>query len=204
MNMKIVLIAIVLMAMIGTAAANPDGSASPTEITVNINNDAPTAITFQWWDMSTSTMNQARFQIFKDNNNDGIPDDLNSDTVFGDAGDATNELELSWDGTVGTYFNTGVFAFNFPPYVLDNTEVGQPTAEETRLTQKVWVKDANTGATLNDRYIIIGSVGGATAYTHQVTTSTDIVPVPEFPTIALPVAAILGLAFIIQRRREED
>ena len=28
--------------------------------------------------------------------------------------------------------------------------------------------------------------------------------VPEFPTIALPIAAILGLAFIFQRRREED
>ena len=28
--------------------------------------------------------------------------------------------------------------------------------------------------------------------------------VPEFPAIALPVAAILGLAFIFQRRREED
>ena len=28
--------------------------------------------------------------------------------------------------------------------------------------------------------------------------------IPEFPTIALPIAAILGLAFIFQRRREED
>ena len=30
------------------------------------------------------------------------------------------------------------------------------------------------------------------------------IEIPEFPTIALPVAAILGLAFIIQRRREEE
>lgn len=30
------------------------------------------------------------------------------------------------------------------------------------------------------------------------------VEIPEFPTIALPVAAILGLAFIFQRRREEE
>ena len=28
--------------------------------------------------------------------------------------------------------------------------------------------------------------------------------IPEFPTIALPIAAILGLAFIFQRRRDED
>nr|WP_305891116.1 PEF-CTERM sorting domain-containing protein [Methanolobus chelungpuianus] len=26
---------------------------------------------------------------------------------------------------------------------------------------------------------------------------------PEFPTVALPVAAILGLAFLMQRRKEE-
>ena len=30
------------------------------------------------------------------------------------------------------------------------------------------------------------------------------IDVPEFPTIALPVAAILGLAFIFQRRRKEE
>lgn len=30
------------------------------------------------------------------------------------------------------------------------------------------------------------------------------IQIPEFPTIALPVAAILGLAFIFQRRREEE
>ena len=201
---KILLIAVAIIAMIGIVAANPDGSASPTEISVNINTDAPTSITFKWWDMSTSTMDQARFQIFKDNNNDGIPDDLDTNTIFGDAGDVTNELELSWDGTAGTYANSGLFAYNIPPYVFDNIEVGQPTGVETRFTQTVLVRDANTGATLNDRYIIIGSVGGATAFTHQVTTSTDIIPVPEFPTIALPVAAILGLAFIFQRRREED
>ena len=34
--------------------------------------------------------------------------------------------------------------------------------------------------------------------------SRNAASVPEFPTIALPVAAILGLAFIFQRRREEE
>ncbi len=28
------------------------------------------------------------------------------------------------------------------------------------------------------------------------------VPIPEFPTVALPIAAILGLAFLFQRRKE--
>ena len=34
--------------------------------------------------------------------------------------------------------------------------------------------------------------------------NVDINAIPEFPTIALPIAAILGLAFIFQRRKEED
>ncbi|WP_094226453.1 PEF-CTERM sorting domain-containing protein [Methanolobus psychrotolerans] len=33
--------------------------------------------------------------------------------------------------------------------------------------------------------------------------SRELTAIPEFPTIALPVAAILGLAFFMQRRKEE-
>ena len=201
---KMVLIAIALIAMIGIGAANPDGSASPAQITVNINTDAPTSITFQWWDLSSSTMNATKFYVFKDNNIDGVPDDLDGIGGNGNVpGDTTNELELSWNGTT-TYTNSGFFTFLIPPFSFDSVEIDLPTTGETRYTQTIWVRDANTGATLNDRYIIIGTLGGATAVIPQVSTSTDIIPVPEFPTIALPVAAILGLAFIIQRRREED
>ena len=50
--------------------------------------------------------------------------------------------------------------------------------------------------------LTIKDSAGGTDFTGTLTlTSTTI---PEFPTIALPVAAILGLAFIFQRRREED
>jgi hypothetical protein len=34
-------------------------------------------------------------------------------------------------------------------------------------------------------------------------TSAEFEAIPEFPTIALPIAAILGLAFFMQRRKEE-
>ena len=44
--------------------------------------------------------------------------------------------------------------------------------------------------------------GASVSVTHQI--EIIITAIPEFPTIALPVAAILGLAFIFQRRREED
>ena len=39
---------------------------------------------------------------------------------------------------------------------------------------------------------------------HTISCHVKSANIPEFPTIALPVAAILGLAFIFQRRREED
>ncbi|MBW6470924.1 MAG: PEF-CTERM sorting domain-containing protein [Methanosarcinaceae archaeon] len=38
----------------------------------------------------------------------------------------------------------------------------------------------------------------------EATVQVLVTVIPEFPTIALPVAAILGLAFIFQRRREDE
>ncbi|ABE51679.1 PEF-CTERM sorting domain-containing protein [Methanococcoides burtonii] len=37
----------------------------------------------------------------------------------------------------------------------------------------------------------------------EVDSASRTIEVPEFPTIALPVAAIIGLAFFLQRRKEE-
>lgn len=51
------------------------------------------------------------------------------------------------------------------------------------------VRDTDTGAVVEDMTI------KATA-THEFV-------IPEFPTVALPIAAILGIAFFLQRRREE-
>ncbi|MHC1576048.1 MAG: PEF-CTERM sorting domain-containing protein, partial [Methanosarcinaceae archaeon] len=46
-----------------------------------------------------------------------------------------------------------------------------------------------------------------TAQTTQHDNDTEVVKpnqeIPEFPTVALPIAAILGLAFFFQRRRNE-
>jgi hypothetical protein len=39
--------------------------------------------------------------------------------------------------------------------------------------------------------------------TYSDITHTNVEAIPEFPTIALPVAAIIGLAFFMQRRKEE-
>ncbi|MBP1910280.1 PEF-CTERM sorting domain-containing protein [Methanolobus bombayensis] len=51
------------------------------------------------------------------------------------------------------------------------------------------------------RYYIEVGAGGETVEFQ--TASRTIETIPEFPTIALPVAAIIGLAFFMQRRKEE-
>lgn len=43
----------------------------------------------------------------------------------------------------------------------------------------------------------------SSAITEFQTVSKSIESIPEFPTVALPIAAILGLAFFMQRRKEE-
>lgn len=45
--------------------------------------------------------------------------------------------------------------------------------------------------------------GTASAVIDQGIASRDVSAIPEFPTIALPVAAILGLVFIFGRKKEE-
>ncbi len=56
------------------------------------------------------------------------------------------------------------------------------------------------GSPMDGRYEVkIGAGGGSV----EIATATRTIEVPEFPTIALPIAAILGLAFFLQRRREE-
>ena len=56
------------------------------------------------------------------------------------------------------------------------------------------------GSPMDGRYEVKIGVGRGSV---EIATATRTIEVPEFPTIALPIAAILGLAFFLQRRREE-
>ena len=66
------------------------------------------------------------------------------------------------------------------------------------------LKAINLTATADARedtvYRISVTAGGQTVETD---TTQRTIEVPEFPTVALPVAAIIGLAFIFMRRKEE-
>jgi hypothetical protein len=67
--------------------------------------------------------------------------------------------------------------------------------------------DSNDESQVGTEYVIVYNVyfpaGSTSGQTIVDTTHTFATAVPEFPTIALPVAAILGLAFFIQRRKQE-
>ncbi|MDF1534303.1 MAG: PEF-CTERM sorting domain-containing protein [Methanosarcinaceae archaeon] len=62
---------------------------------------------------------------------------------------------------------------------------------------------ASPGAPVGGKYQI-EIKDTATGNSFAATCIVGTVNVPEFPTIALPVAAILGLAFFFQRRREDE
>ncbi|WP_406657777.1 PEF-CTERM sorting domain-containing protein [Methanolobus sp. ZRKC2] len=66
-----------------------------------------------------------------------------------------------------------------------------PVGTELNLVIGVYKADGTLITTAD-----INSVADASA-------SKDFEAIPEFPTVALPVAAILGLAFLFQRRKEE-
>jgi hypothetical protein len=67
--------------------------------------------------------------------------------------------------------------------------------------------DTNDDSQVGKEYVVEYNVyfpaGSSSGQTLVDTTHTFTTAIPEFPTIALPVAAIIGLAFFMQRRKEE-
>jgi hypothetical protein len=55
---------------------------------------------------------------------------------------------------------------------------------------------------VGNEYQVTVSVGDDTQLNHLVSATERYSPIPEFPTVALPVAAILGLVFIFGRKKE--
>ncbi|MDA0524393.1 PEF-CTERM sorting domain-containing protein [Methanococcoides alaskense] len=93
-----------------------------------------------------------------------------------------NGVDTGWTNTArATSLTYTATATNTYPFTLElkGTEAGSITVYDNE--GNVWSVDAG----------------------HDFASASDSVEVPEFPTIALPVAAIIGLAFFLQRRKEE-
>ncbi|WP_407356705.1 PEF-CTERM sorting domain-containing protein [Methanolobus sp. WCC5] len=65
------------------------------------------------------------------------------------------------------------------------------------------VKIANVNAPNGNYVITFENINGEDSSALQALVQVSLTAIPEFPTIALPIAAILGLAFFMQRRKEE-
>jgi hypothetical protein len=77
---------------------------------------------------------------------------------------------------------------------------GGPSYMDERVVTISLSEDAPEGARY---YVLIGAGDQSAELTEFQSVSRTIESIPEFPTVALPIAAILGLAFFMQRRKEE-
>ena len=204
---KILLIAVALVAMIGTAAANPeslqlfeDGSTTalvPNPFTIQ-NDGSDNNLDIILSDYANKTIGLTHTMTINISTTDG-------------SNLAANEIQLKCnekDGGAPVYTTTSdgsldylILQFNWDH---DNDGTGGPDALSDTLDLTI----ISTGPLnryyeiqFNDEYDTI--LGGVTV-TDTGAWNRFASNVPEFPTIALPVAAILGLAFIFQRRKEEE
>ena len=177
---KIGMILIVLLGMVGSA--NATTTMSPNSFDLNVYTDEVKHILVTHYS-DEPYPTSAEFEI---EYSGGISTELvgtwnNSDWT------ATGAVAPHYYGTgVDPYGNTvNMTTWDF--YITDSSDDTDD--------------DAQNGKTYKVEFYINGVYAGGT-YVDGSTTFVN--AVPEFPTIALPVAAILGLAFIFQRRREED
>ena len=172
-----------LAAMTGLAAANPSTTTSPDNVDVNIATNAPTMITVKHIiEPGDSLADGISFRITRI-----------SPAVPG----VTTELTGSWDGT--TYVGgegslasatlvSGTYTWTF--YVKDVTDTDD--AAQIDYTYQAAFKVSNT---------TYGTIGTDDAYLGGSSTTID--PIPEFATIAIPVAGILGLVLFFNHRKRK-
>ena len=180
---KMGIILVVLLSMAGISSATT--THSPNNITVNIQTDAITTVTITHAGFIPQDM---QFTI-----SEAV--DVNADPLIYIT---STDLEGSLDGG-STWNNIGTIqSFTLLPNgdqswtflirdVPSSSDVGQIDKK-----YKIYFEVSNAAGNFDGSSVIVDAC------------NTFVTPVPEFPTIALPVAAILGLAFIFQRRREED
>ena len=207
MKMKILLIAIALIAMIGSAAAQPE--------TIEI--------------LDGGTLNLVPDPMMLMNDGTSYPVDL----YFSDYRTGYKTAGLKHELVVTLAPNSGVLAAGELTLKLKEKEnvawatvVTSTAGSSSVVATLTWYQD-DDGATsaptdvIGDNVNLIIESTGIDGRDYYLTVADDLYDlgavivdsgaeavnvnnVPEFPTIALPIAAILGLAFIFQRRREED
>ena len=167
--------------MIGTASATM--SQTPNMIEVNVYSDTITTVTVEH--NGIFAPEELNFTII-DVTNGGMTNDLEGSldgTTWNNQDDTLNKVSQTYDGS--NY--TTIWEFQ-----IRDTAVSSDDAAQLNTLYKVYFKITDNAGNYDTLH---ASIDACNTYVNAV---------PEFPTIALPVAAILGLAFIFQRRREEE
>ena len=83
--------------------------------------------------------------------------------------------------------------------------VTDPLGNPSQLyTEYLNIRDANNGATGTDKYVIKFDSGNGVVAEWPISTSTAVdTAIPEFATVAIPIAAVLGLVFFFQQRKNK-
>ena len=192
---KFGIILMVLLSMVGFASATL--TASPTNVEINVMNDEIKQITVTYTSDFPAT--NATFIIANSSSS------LTPWVIY-----PRTDLVGSWDQITWAGGISGLHAApNTVVYDATATLPGDPKVGYNVSTWTFYLTDgaddtddnAQLGVLYKLFFIAEGVESSVVVYGSSTTLVTG---VPEFPTIALPIAAILGLAFIFQRRREED
>lgn len=177
---KIGMILIVLLSMVGFASASAPNVIDGMEIDINTNAVSSYIVTYS---PATSNSN-VTFAIF-------VQDTDGTWTI------PTSEIEGKLEG--GNWLSAD------PIGVKTSNIVGGLGTWNFDVKDRDQTLNENDISQIGKEYMVFFYCDTEPIGQSQSGMVTSIVTgVPEFPTIALPIAAVLGLAFIIQRRREED
>gem|GEM_PF-1406564 len=177
---RVLIIAMILIAMIGTVSAYQAQFYDEAGNVVNLDNPVmlkpDSSITLSYYATGISELDQNDdfyYKVIKKNVSLESPVPASDDDIE----IILNNANFN-PGGADSYMDVGAITINV-----------KPTAPEKAL------------------YTIEVGAGNpddlSSAITEFQTVSKSIELIPEFPTVALPVAAILGLAFLFQRRKEE-
>jgi hypothetical protein len=177
--MKKILLAIFMVLCLSiTTVQAYTADVSPNPISININTNAPSSTVLTITDYQ-GELTDAEFYIYTRADYE----------ANGEGATPTNEL-------VGKFMTEGIY---------QNSSTG---ADPDVAGGNQWTFYVKDGIDIDDttqstqQYVVRFVVNGEDSGIYPIEVGADLY-IPEFPTIALPVAAILGLAFFMQRRKDE-
>ena len=177
---KIGMILVVLLSMVGYASASSPVIQDEMTVDIPTNGESYYEISYVPSDITTTT---ATFILKEFDGTNWVPTNEVVGNLDGGPWESASSTSVLTSNVVGNvaYWTIGV---------KDNDVT--PDEDDADQINKIYKVIIYCDTDESDPMSLTGTAEGY------------VTGIPEFPTIALPVAAILGLAFIIQRRREED